>query len=52
MPGILNIVIGLVFIVGGLSGRLVLLGTGSGAALAVLGVVLVGLGSYRLINRR
>src|SRR5439155_22129007 len=32
-----NLIIGAVFVVGGLSGRLVLLGTSSGPALAVLG---------------
>ena len=51
MRGIINIVIGLAFIVGGLSGHLVLIGTSSGPALAVLGVVLVGFGVFRLSNR-
>lgn len=51
MRGVINIVIGLVFIVGGLSGRLVLLGTQSGGGLAVLGLVLVGLGTFRLVKR-
>ena len=51
MRGILNIVIGIVFIIGGLSGNLVLIGTRSGAALAVLGVVLVGFGVFRIVNR-
>lgn len=45
-----NIVIGLVFIVGGLSGEMALRGTDSGGALAVLGVVLVGAGVYRLVK--
>ncbi len=52
MGGILNIIIGIIFIVGGLSGHLALIGTGSGVALAVLGLVLVGLGTYRLSQRR
>lgn len=51
MRGLLNIVIGLVFIVGGLSGKLVMKGTQSGNALAVIGVVLLGLGAYRIANR-
>jgi LPXTG-motif cell wall-anchored protein len=51
MRGVFNIIIGVVFIVGGLSGRLVLLGTESGIALAVLGLVLVGLGVFRLVRR-
>jgi len=37
-----SIIIGLVFIVGGLSGRLALIGTNSGVALAVVAVI-VGL---------
>jgi hypothetical protein len=51
MRGVINIIIGIVFIIGGLSGHLVLLGTGSGIALAVLGLVLVGLGVFRLVQR-
>jgi hypothetical protein len=48
MRGIINIVIGVVFIIGGLSGSLVLAGTHSGGALAVAGVFLCLLGLYRL----
>ena len=51
MRGVINIIIGIVFIIGGLSGHLVLLGTGSGIALAVLGLLLVGLGVFRLVQR-
>ena len=40
----INIVIGIVFIIGGLSGELVLMGTDSGLALTGVGVLLVGLG--------
>ena len=50
MRGVLNIIIGGVFILGGLSGRLVLLGTSSGIALAVVGVILVIVGIVRLKN--
>lgn len=52
MRGIINIVIGLVFVVGGLSGQLALRGTGSGGAIAVVGVLLIGLGAYRMIKSR
>ncbi|MCY3023425.1 MAG: hypothetical protein NTW87_30970 [Planctomycetota bacterium] len=36
-----NIVIGVIFIIGGLSGRVALLGTRSPGALVVVGVILV-----------
>jgi hypothetical protein len=52
MRGVINIVIGLVFIVGGLTGKLSMRGTNSGGALAVIGVALVGLGGYRMMTRR
>jgi hypothetical protein len=48
MRGIISIVIGLVMIVGGLTGRLVLIGTHSGVALAGLGVLVILLGVLRL----
>ncbi len=48
MRGIINIIIGLVFIVGGLSGNLVLMGTHSGGALAAVGAVLIVIGVLRL----
>ena len=48
MRGIISIVLGLVMIVGGLSGRLVLIGTHSGVALAVLGVLVILLGVMRM----
>ena len=47
-----SIVIGLIFIAGGLSGTLALVGTNSGIALAVVGVLLVGRGIYRLRKQR
>jgi hypothetical protein len=47
-----KIIIGLVFIIGGLSGKLVLIGTNSGAALAVLGVVMVVWGIARVVASR
>jgi hypothetical protein len=48
MRGVISIIIGIVFIVGGLSGRLVLMGTQSGAALAAVGVVILCVGFFRL----
>jgi hypothetical protein len=48
MRGIINIIIGVVFIIGGLSGRLVLIGTHNGPALAALGAVLVVVGLVRM----
>jgi hypothetical protein len=51
MRGIINIIIGVVFIIGGLSGQLALIGTSSGLALAAVGVLLVGLGVFRLATR-
>ncbi len=52
MRGILQIVIGAIFILGGLSGKLVLLGTNSGQALAVFGGVLVVIGFVRMAKAR
>lgn len=48
MRGIINVIIGVVMVIGGLSGSLVLRGTGSGTALAVIGGGLILLGIYRL----
>ncbi len=47
-----SIIIGLVFIAGGLSGKLALVGTNSGMALAVVGVLLIGRGIYRIRRQR
>ena len=46
--GIIDIIIGLVLVIGGLSGKLVFIGTQSGPLLAVLGLGLVGWGGYRI----
>jgi hypothetical protein len=51
MRGVINIVLGAIFIIGGLSGHLVLIGTTSGIALAVVGLILVGFGVYRIMQR-
>jgi hypothetical protein len=48
----IKIIIGVVFIIGGLSGNLVLIGTNSGAALAGLGAVMVAWGIFNLARRR
>jgi hypothetical protein len=46
--GVINIIFGVIFIVGGLTGRLALLGTHSGPALAALGACLIVLGLARI----
>ncbi|HPF38828.1 MAG TPA: hypothetical protein P5081_18510 [Phycisphaerae bacterium] len=51
MRGIGNIIIGLVFVIGGLSGKLALRGTESGPAIAVVGGLLIALGVYRMLKR-
>ena len=50
MRGILNIIIGGIMVVGGLSGGLVLKGTQSGGALAVIGGVIMLIGVVRLMR--
>jgi hypothetical protein len=47
-----NIIIGLVFVGGGLSGQLALRGTNSGPALAALGGVLVIWGIFQVVRSR
>ncbi len=46
-----NIVFGVIAIVGGLSGKLALLGTNSPKALVGVGVVFVGIGIYQLAKK-
>lgn len=48
MRGIANIIIGVVFIIGGLTGGMTLRGTNSSWGLVAVGGVLVALGVYRL----
>ena len=48
MRGIINIIIGVVFIIGGLSGTMVVRGTSSSAGIIAIGAVLVLLGVFRL----
>jgi hypothetical protein len=50
MRGIINILIGLAFIGGGLSGEMVLIGTESGGALALVGVVILFIGLARAFS--
>ncbi|HUB23778.1 MAG TPA: hypothetical protein VL992_00010 [Tepidisphaeraceae bacterium] len=52
MRGTIDIVVGVVFIVGGLTGRLVLLGTHNGPLLALLGAVLIVIGLKRVGRNR
>jgi len=52
MGGIINIVIGLVLIIGGLSGGLVFRGTNSGILLALVGAVITVLGVVRLMRTK
>jgi hypothetical protein len=48
MRGIINIIIGAVFIIGGLSGQLALRGTNSNMGIVIVGVVLVLIGIFRM----
>lgn len=47
-----NIIIGLVFIVGGLTGRLSLIGTSSGPALAAVGGLMLIWGIVQMVRGR
>jgi hypothetical protein len=51
MRGIINIVLGAIMVIGGLSGQLVMRGTESGVALAVIGGALIVFGLFRLRNQ-
>jgi hypothetical protein len=51
MRGIISIIVGIVFIIGGLTGRLVLIGTHSGTALAAVGGLIVLVGIARVAKR-
>lgn len=46
-----NIILGAVFVIGGLSGHLVLIGTNSGYALAALGGVMIAWGLYKVSHK-
>ena len=47
-----KIILGLIMVIGGLSGKLALIGTQSGPALAVLGAVFIVWGIVRLVRQR
>ena len=47
-----NIILGILFIIGGLSGKVVLIGTRSSGALVVVGVILLIWGIVQLKNKR
>jgi len=47
-----KIIIGVVMVIGGLTGKLVLIGTQSGVALAVLGAVMIVWGIARIVASR
>ena len=47
-----NIIVGIIMVIGGLSGRLVLIGTNSGVALAVVGGILIVLGIRRMARNQ
>jgi hypothetical protein len=51
-PLVIKIIIGLVMVIGGLTGKLVLVGTQSGIALAVLGGVMIVWGIARVAAGR
>ena len=51
MRGIISIVLGLIFIIGGLTGKLQLRFTDSGYALAGVGLCFIALGIYRITKR-
>lgn len=50
--GVISLVIGSVMVVGGMTGKLTLRGTGSGGALAALGAVIVVIGIIRILASR
>ena len=47
-----NIIIGIIFIIGGLSGKLALIGTSSSPAIIAFGAGLVAWGIYQVVQRR
>ncbi|MCB1076953.1 MAG: hypothetical protein KDM63_03040 [Verrucomicrobiae bacterium] len=53
LPGTMwNIILGIVFVIGGLSGKLALIGTNSGAALAAVGVGMIIWGGFQIAKTR
>ncbi len=52
MGGIFNIIVGLIMVVAGLSGKFALFGTKSSGLLAVVGAIVAGYGIYRTVKGR
>lgn len=52
MGGIVNVIVGLVMLGGAMSGKLVFRGTTSSTPLGVIGVVLIGVGIYRIVQNQ
>ena len=52
MRGLSNLIFGGIFIVGGASGKLALIGTNSSVALLVVGVAMAGYGGYQMFASR
>lgn len=52
MSPIINIIIGVIFVAGGLSGRLALFGTDSPEALAAVGLIPIAMGIYQIYSKR
>jgi len=50
MRGFGNILVGIVFIIGGATGKLALIGTDSSVAILILGVALVGWGGWQAVR--
>jgi hypothetical protein len=50
MRGLGNILFGGIFVVGGLSGQLALIGTNSSGALVVVGLLMGGFGVYQAVS--
>jgi len=50
MRGLFDIGLGLVFVIGGLSGKLALIGTNSGVALAAVGGAMIAWGGYKAMK--
>lgn len=50
--GIFNLIAGAVMLVGGLSGQMVFIGTGSSTLLSVVGAAVSGLGVYQIVRAR
>lgn len=47
-----NIIIGIIFVIGGLSGRVALIGTGSSRLLAAVGAGLIVWGAVQMVKAR